>query len=73
MPCMVCGHPPKVDAHHVSTNRSAHARGDTKDNLTPLCRMHHVMIHTMGKKTFFEKHPVMIEWAKENKRYDLLD
>lgn len=56
-PCAVCGQSPS-DPHHI---RSKGAWGsDTKDNLIPLCRIHHTEIHAIGKKTFATKYKLKI-------------
>lgn len=69
-PCCVCGAMPPSDPHHLSTKGSG--GDDTEDNLIPLCRMHHVMIHAEGSK-MLEKHPHVKELLIEMGRRDVID
>lgn len=57
--CLACGNWP-CDPHHV---KSKGAGGDDiSENLMPLCRMHHVEIHSIGKISMSEKYPVISYW-----------
>jgi hypothetical protein len=53
LPCAACGKGPS-DAAHI---RSRGAGGpDDFFNLMPLCRKHHIEQHTIGIRTFVDKH-----------------
>lgn len=54
-PCAVCGVTP-CDPHHMLARGAG--GGDTVGNVIPLCRRHHHEIHTIGRRRFFERHPV---------------
>lgn len=58
LPCTVCLDP-FVDAAHVQTRGS----GGTDFAVVPLCRKHHTEQHTIGIRTFEEKHGVNL-WEK---------
>ena len=54
-PCIVCGKSPS-DLHHI---KSRGAGGDDSlSNLLPLCRLHHIEIHKIGRKTFALKYKI---------------
>jgi len=51
LPCLACKKP-GCDPHHI---KSRGAGGGDSANLVPLCRVHHTMIHTYGRRTFEKK------------------
>ena len=59
--CVCCLRQP-VDPHHV-TSRGA-GGGDEAENVVPLCREHHVEIHTIGRDTFRKKYPSFDSWMR---------
>ena len=48
----------RTDAHHVKTRGSG---GKEKNNLVPLCRAHHIYIHSCGKNTFSKRFNIDLE------------
>lgn len=80
-PCLICGLI-GVDAHHLITRGSG---GPDKDwNLVPLCRKHHVEIHSIGMTKFGEEHHIFElflkahdwhynEWSKKWEFQDSLE
>jgi hypothetical protein len=69
LPCLACGITP-CDAHHVKT-RGAGGQ-DTADNLMPLCREHHTLLHTIGYGRMTKKFPVIRNWLELANREDVL-
>lgn len=58
------------DMHHVT---SVGAGGDdVVHNLMPLCRIHHVKIHTIGIKRMCDHHPEVRRWLEDHGRFDVL-
>ena len=57
-PCITCGYRP-VEAHHVrlACNSGTGIKpGDVW--ALPLCKLHHLEYHQIGKDTFFERHGI---------------
>lgn len=58
MTCLLC----------TNAATPAHIKGfgafgdDTKDNMAPLCGVHHTIQGQMGMTTFASKHPAFKEW-----------
>jgi hypothetical protein len=52
-PCAICGRQ-LADWHHIMTRKSGGP--DDAWNLIPLCRQHHVEIHSVGRITFLKKY-----------------
>lgn len=78
LPCLACGRHGPSDPHHVVSKKSG--GGDTIANVIPLCGYNsgltngcHRKCHDQGRKTFFNKHAVLIKWAKENGKEFILD
>lgn len=70
LPCIACRAVPCGDAHHVSTRG---ARGnDVANNLLPICRKHHTMIHAIGNKKMCEKYPSIRTWLELAGRDDII-
>ena len=42
-----------IDAHHIKSKGSG---GGFINNLIPLCRKHHSLVHSMGRLTFQQKY-----------------
>lgn len=69
-PCFFCHKSPPNDAHHMTTRGSG--GGDTTNNLLPLCRRCHTMIHQEGLSKVAWKYPRLKEWMVKHQRFDLL-
>jgi hypothetical protein len=61
LPCMICGQSP-VDPDHWSTRGAG--GGDELENLSPLCRWHHIE-KGMGVKSFYLKYETRIEMFRD--------
>lgn len=61
MKCLVC--PNKAEIHHIHTRKSHPELIDNTDNHMPLCRLHHVKIHAIGRNTFIRKYKLE-RWMK---------
>lgn len=53
MPCTACGKRGPSDPHHIKSKKSG--GDDIPQNLMPLCREHHTMVHKIGLFTFSQK------------------
>ncbi len=54
--CWICGRTP-VDQHHwVHTRKARPDLVDEPLNIIPLCRMHHIEAHTLGRIKFYRKY-----------------
>lgn len=54
--CQICG-APTAEYHHWIHTRGA--RPDLKDapwNLLPLCRLHHMQAHNLGRERFYQRY-----------------
>lgn len=69
MPCLVCKTPGPNDCDHIRTRGAG--GGDEVTNLWPLCRYHHVERHSMGLKSFVERHKLPISWKNGYPELDL--
>ena len=69
-PCIACGGPGPVDAHHV-TSRGA-GGGDEVENLMALHRLEHQEFHKIGWSKFCEKYPSVRYWLELANRDDIL-
>ena len=57
-PCIICGYK-EVDAHHVRHKGSGGTARKPDDYYAlPICRLHHLENHQIGKDTFFERHGI---------------
>jgi hypothetical protein len=70
-PCRACHRPGPNHAHHVST-KGAHG-GDIKENIMPLCAVHHTEWHKSGPGTMIRKYPGVVSWLEQMKRDDILE
>ncbi len=61
--CTAC-HRTGVDYHHIKTRKSG--GGDDYQNLIPLCREHHVMVHTEGMNRLAAKYFKVKKWLGNN-------
>lgn len=61
LPCIACG-VMADDAHHVKTLKSG--GGDVPENLMPLCRLHHRLIHDQGLYLVSQTYPTVEKWLK---------
>lgn len=61
--CIVCGEM-GVDLHHIKS-RGAGGR-DTVENLIPLCRKHHTMIHQYGLNRMAREQIAVRYWLEES-------
>lgn len=59
MPCVACGRSGPSDAHHIRSRGAG--GGDELTNLMSLCRICHVEIHKIGRKTFFDKYELEVD------------
>jgi len=70
MRCAACSTFADIDRHHVT---SVGAGGsDEPDNLMPLCRKHHVQVHTEGWSKMCKKWPGVKQWLWLHERHDVL-
>lgn len=69
LPCVLCGDK-NTDAHHV-TSRGA-GGGDTRDNIMPLCRKHHIYMHSKGIFEAIRQYPKILSWLRNMSREDIL-
>ena len=71
LPCLVKNEKcfGRIDAHHVKTRG---AGGKDEGNLIPLCRAHHIYIHSVGILTFMKKFSVNLKEVAEliQKKYE---
>jgi len=59
IPCLICRS--EAEPHHLKAiGMGRDRKKDLIEHLTaiPLCRKHHTEIHTLGQKTFEEKHKI---------------
>lgn len=59
------------DAHHIRTRGAG--GGDEPDNVIPLCRQHHIEVHSQGAKSFAQKYNLPISWEEGYPRRTDLD
>lgn len=59
-PCIVCGK--SAVGHHIRTKGSG--GHDVKENLMPLCALHHKAVHDLGLTTFSRKFPNVSAWLE---------
>lgn len=52
-PCLICGDPTTVEAHHPRTGRPGLGRKADDDEAVPLCGRHHRELHAMGNENEF--------------------
>ncbi len=69
LPCAICGSKFNIDAHHV-TSRGAGGK-DVLNNLMPLCRRHHTLLHTIGIYEAIRRYPKIVSWLKNKRRDDI--
>lgn len=62
LPCMVCGSSPPSDPHHWKSRGSGGS--DHLNNLVSLCHNDHVLFHSIGAKSFWDKYGDLIRKAR---------
>lgn len=69
LPCTACSKQ-GGDAHHVTTVGAGGK--DEFDNLMPLCREHHTMVHQIGWKKMCKNYPRVLMWLENAGRGDVI-
>lgn len=68
--CVICDFTP-CDSDHITTKGAG--GDDTKDNLWPLCHVHHVERHKIGLLSLVNKYPPCRLWLENHGRSDILE
>lgn len=71
LPCMHCGVEPAGDAHHITS--VAAGGDDVAENLMPLCRKAHSMVHQIGLAEMASRFPAIATWLEEAGRSEELE
>jgi len=57
-PCIVCGYK-TTQAHHIRFANNSGTASKPSDTWTiPLCKLHHLEYHQIGRDTFYDRHGV---------------
>jgi len=70
-PCIICGH--NAVPHHtkaIGMGRNRHKVIEEHYSTIPVCYVHHIEIHTMGKTTFQLKYKINIKQIIKRQRRD---
>ena len=59
-PCVICNKIDNSGVHHIKTRKNLGP--DTQENLLPVCRIHHIDIHSKGLQTLSEVYPKLRNW-----------
>jgi hypothetical protein len=64
MPSAACGYHLSVDPHHVKTVKTG--GDDVEENIIPLCRNHHTMVHRQGLEYMAQNFQGVTSWLDRN-------
>jgi hypothetical protein len=57
LPCLICGDPVTVEAHHPRFGVGMGTKADD-DDAVPLCGRHHRELHTMNEREFWASYGI---------------